>query len=296
LDIARENDLVLLISRDEKRFILRLAPGEAFHTHHGRVFHDDILNQPLGRIVRSHLGHPFTVLQPSVHDLIINISRATQIMYPKEIGYLLLKLGIGPGARVVEAGTGSGGLTMALAYYVRPAGRVFSYEVRTDMQRRAAKSLAQVGLLDIVELKERDISIGFDEHDADACFLDVREPWLYLQQAWDSLKGGGFFGSLVPTTNQVSDLLANLQRQPFTDVEVCEIILRNYKPVSARLRPMDRMTAHTGYLVFARKVIEPEITQEVSESGDTRELIDDGNDSLDSEVKPASTEAYLFVS
>jgi tRNA (adenine57-N1/adenine58-N1)-methyltransferase len=257
LDIAREHDLVLLISRDDKRFIVRLAPGEDFHTHRGKIAHDDILGHPLGRVVRSHLGHPFVVLQPSTHDLIMNVSRATQIVYPKEIGYVLLKLGIGPGTRVVEAGTGSGGLTVALAYYVRPSGRVFSYETRADMQRRAAKNLAQLGLLDYVELKERDIAAGFDEHDADACFLDVREPWLYLQPAWDCLKGGGFFGSLVPTTNQVSNLLAGLERHPFADVEVCEIILRNYKPVWARLRPMDRLTAHTGYLIFARKVLEP---------------------------------------
>lgn len=256
MDVAAAGDLVLLLSSDEKRFIIRLEAGGELHTHRGLVRHDDLIGQPLGRAVRSHLGEPFVALQPSTHDLIMNVSRATQIVYPKEIGYMLLKLGVGPGARVIEAGSGSGALTLALAYYVRPTGRVYSYEVRPDMAHLAARNLKRVGLDEWVEIKQRDITEGFDERDVDACFLDVRTPWEYLQQVYEALKGGGFFGALVPTTNQVSDLLAGLQAHPFADVEACEIMLRQYKPVPARLRPMDRLTAHTGYLIFARKVLE----------------------------------------
>lgn len=256
VDVAAEGDLVLLLSSDEKRFLIRLETGGQLHTHRGLIRHDDLIGQPLGRVVRSQLGETFVALQPSTHDLIMNVSRATQIVYPKEIGYVLLKLGVGPGARVVEAGSGSGALTLALAYHVRPTGRVYSYEARADMVRLAARNLKQVGLDKWVEIKQRDIAEGFDERDVDACFLDVRTPWEYLDQVYQVLKGGGFFGALVPTTNQVSDLLAGLQAHPFADVEACEIILRQYKPVPARLRPMDRLTAHTGYLVFARKVLE----------------------------------------
>ncbi len=256
MDVAAEGDLVLLLSGDEKRFIVRLEPGGEFHTHRGLVRHDDIIGQPLGRVVYSHLGEPFALLQPSAHDLIMTVSRATQIVYPKEIGYVLVKLGVRPGARVIEAGAGSGALALALAYYVRPTGRVYSYEVRPAMARLAARNLTRVGLDEFVELKQRDIAQGFDERDVDACFLDVRTPWEYLDQVYEALKGGGFFGALVPTTNQVADLLAGLQARPFSDIEACEIMLRQYKPVPARLRPMDRLTAHTGYLVFARKVLE----------------------------------------
>jgi tRNA (adenine57-N1/adenine58-N1)-methyltransferase len=105
-------------------------------------------------------------------------------------------------------------------------------------------------------LKQRDVIEGFDEHNADALFLDVREPWLYLRQAWQALAPGGFFGAIVPTTNQVSDLLTGLEGCRFGDVEVCEIWVRSYKPVAARLRPTDRMVAHTGYLIFARRLEE----------------------------------------
>lgn len=253
MDIAAENDLVLLLSKDHKRFILRLTAGGEFHSHHGLIPHDEIIGQPYGREIQTHLGTPFLLLQPSIHDLIMNVTRATQIVYPKEIGYVLLKLSIGPGTRVIEAGTGSGALTLALAHSVRPDGRVYSYEDREEMIRLAARNLERVGLLSYVELKQRDIAQGFDEREVDACFLDVRTPWDYLAQVRQALKGGGFFGALVPTTNQVSSLLAGLMAHDFADIEVAEIILRQYKTVPERLRPLDRLTAHTGYLIFARK-------------------------------------------
>jgi len=182
----------------------------------------------------------------------MNVKRITQIIYPKEIGHILLKLSVGPGSRIIEAGTGSGGLTLALAYMVRPTGRVYSYEERPEMSRAAARNLERGGLAEYVELKVRDIGLGFDERDVDALFLDVREPWMYLSQAREALAIGGFFGSLVPTTNQVQDLLQHLEYHRFSDIEVLEVLVRSYKPVPERLRPAARMIAHTGFLIFAR--------------------------------------------
>jgi tRNA (adenine57-N1/adenine58-N1)-methyltransferase len=258
-EIASEHDLILLLGKDGKRFIVRLEPGKELHTHRGRLFHDDLIGQPFGHQVTSHLGYPFYLLHPSIHDLIMNVKRRTQIVYPKESGYILLKLNIRSGSRVIEAGTGSGALTIALAQAVAPEGRVYSYEEREDMLALAGRNLARVGLLDYVELKERDIAEGFDERDVDALFLDVRSPHHYLLQAREALKSGGFFGAVVPTANQVSNLLRGLEEEGFVDIEVCEILLRPYKTVPARLRPVDRMVAHTGYLIFARSValVEP---------------------------------------
>jgi len=254
MPIANANDLVLLLAQDGKRFLLRLSMGARFHTHRGVVEHDEIIGKPLGREVRSHLGHPFIVLEPSIHDLVMNIKRASAIIYPKEIGYILLKMNINAGCRVIEAGTGSGALTTALASFVRPSGKVYSYDNREDMLNLARKNLERFGLSEYVEFKCADITSGFDERDVDALFLDVRTPYDYLSQVKEALREGGFFGSLVPTTNQVSDLLAVLPSYGFSDIEVCEIMLREYKPVAARLRPFDRMVAHTGYLIFARPV------------------------------------------
>lgn len=251
---AGESVLVLLGS---KRFLMPLQPGILQHTHHGLIRHDDIIGQPPGTKIKTHIDFPVVVLRPSLYDVIMNLERISQIVYPKEIGYILMKLSVGPGSHIVEAGTGSGALTAALAHAVRPTGRVHSYDVREDMLRVATRNLTNAALIEWVELKQRDIADGFDEQDADALFLDVREPWHYLQQAWNALSEGGFFGAIVPTTNQVSDLIAGLNLAHFTDIEVCEILLRAYKPVPARLRPVDRMTAHTGYLVFARRLEKP---------------------------------------
>jgi tRNA (adenine57-N1/adenine58-N1)-methyltransferase len=259
--MAQEGDLVLLIAPNRKQFIVRLEQGGELQTHRGVIRFDDLIGQPLGREVRTHLGHPFLALEPSLHDLIRDLRRITQIMFPKDVGYLLLKMNIGPDSRVVEAGTGSGGLTLALARAVSPTGRVFSYEVRPEVVALARKNLARVGLLEWVELKERDIVQGFDEKEVDALFLDVRSPWDYLAPAWAALKGGGFFGAILPTTNQVSRLVRALPVSGFGAIEVEEMLLRPYKAVPDRLRPADRMVAHTGYLVFARKLLSPELVE-----------------------------------
>ena len=144
------------------------------------------------------------------------------------------------------------GAAVALARAVGTNGCVHSYDVRADMQNTARHNLELIGLSQRVMLKTRDIADGFDETDAPALFLDVPNPWDYLAQTHRALRGGGFFGALLPTTNQVVLLLTGLQRHSFGMTEVVEVMLRNYKTVAARFRPSDRMVAHTGYLVFAR--------------------------------------------
>ena len=262
MKLAKDGDLILLIAQNRKQFIVHLKAGGELHTHKGVVQFDDLIGQPLGREVYTHLGFPFLVLEPSLHDLINNLRRTTQIMFSKDIGYVLLKMNIEPGCRVVEAGTGSGGLTLALARAVSPTGRVFSYERRPDVVALARKNLAHVGLLEWVDLKTQDVAQGIDENDIDALFFDLRSPWDYLTSAWAALKGGGFFGAILPTANQVSRLIHALPDAGFGAVEVEELLLRPYKAVPDRLRPADRMVAHTGYLIFARKLVGPDLVEE----------------------------------
>jgi tRNA (adenine57-N1/adenine58-N1)-methyltransferase len=276
MTIAQAGDTVLLVGRDMKYFMLRLTPGQELHTHRGLFPHDALIGQPLGTEVFSHLGHPFFLLQPSTDDLIREIKRTSQIMYPKDLGFVLLKLAIRPGLTVLEAGTGSGGLTTVLAQAVGPQGRVISYEVREDVQNLAKKNVARLGLAERVTFKLRDIAQGFDETGVQALFLDVPNPWDYAEQAYRALESGGFFGSLLPTTNQVSQLLIALRRSGFEFLEVCEILLRYYKPVPERLRPADRMVAHTGFLIFGRPVVratppEPEIAAATPDEVNDRE-------------------------
>jgi tRNA (adenine57-N1/adenine58-N1)-methyltransferase len=224
-------------------------------SHRGIVRHDDIIGLPWGSRIPTHTGSYYFLLKPSLHDLLKVTRRNTQIMYPKDIGYVLLKMGIGPGMHVVDAGTGSGALTTALAWMVGPEGRVTSYESRQEMQNLARRNLEKVGLSNRVTLKLRDIGEGFDETGVQALFLDLPNPQDYLPQVHTALCSGGHLGTILPTTNQVSRLLSGFYQNRFGFIEVCEISLRFYKPVAERLRPTDRMVAHTGYLVFARSLL-----------------------------------------
>lgn len=252
---AQAGDLAQLVSPSNKVFIIQLVPGGELHTHRGVVYHDELIGQPWGSQVFTHKGSTYFLLEPSLSDLLKELRRNTQIMYPKEIGYLLVTMGIGPGKHVLEAGTGSGSLTTALAWAVGPQGKVTSYDVRQEMQNLARKNLERVGLADRVTFKLRDIAEGFDEQGVDALFLDVPNPHDYLGQVRQALKPGGYFGSLLPTTNQVTRLLSALYNFDFAFTEVCEIMLRFYKPVHDRFRPTDRMVAHTGFLIFSRPML-----------------------------------------
>ena len=254
--VARDGDLVQLLGKRHKSHIIRLKAGAIFQTHRGELRHDDIIGKPWGTRLSSHTGSPFFLMRPGLSDLIRQTKRNTQILYPKDIGYIVMVMGIGPGVRVLEAGTGSGALTTAFAFFVGDEGKVISYERREQMQNLARKNLENLALLDRVELKSGDILDGFEEREMDAIFLDIPNPYDYIPQVTASLKLGGFFGTILPTTNQVSRMLAALYADNFAFIEVCEVLLRFYKPDYERLRPTDRMVAHTGYLVFARSVME----------------------------------------
>ena len=145
-------------------------------------------------------------------------------------------------------------MTVALAYVVGSEGRVVSYEKRPEFQNLARKNLERLGLESRVMFKLGDIAEGIAETNVDACFLDLPNPWDYTRQVRMALKPGGFFCNLVPTFNQVERLLYVMRRENFAFVEVCELLLRYYKPEPTRLRPTDRMVAHTGYLTFGRRI------------------------------------------
>ena len=251
---ARNGDLAQLVGLRHKHFILTLQAGAKFETHRGVLQHDDLIGKPWGTQVFSHIGSPFFLLQPSLADLLNELPRTTQILYPKDIGFILITMGIGPGQTVMEAGTGSGSMTTALAFAVGPQGQVISYEVKQDVQNLARKNLTRFGLESRVDFKLRDIGDGFDETNIDTFFLDVPNPYDYTGQVRAALKPGGYLCCLIPTFNQVEKTLMALRQNGFAFVEVCELLLRYYKPEPARIRPTDRMVAHTGFLLFARRI------------------------------------------
>ncbi len=248
--------LVMLLNAKDKRYFVSAQEGQVMHTNEGILHLDDVRAAGWGQQVLTHKGYPFTVMRPTLYDLIKSVKRRTQIIYPKEIGYIAMKLGIGPGCRIVEAGCGSGGLTTALAWLVGDTGKVYTYERREEFYTLCRQNLERIGLAHRVEQFHHDIAEGFHPHAADALFLDVREPCDYVHHIPNAVVPGAPIGFLLPTTNQVQDLLKALEGGPFRQVEVLEIFLRHYKPVPERLRPDDRMVAHTGFLVFARTYAE----------------------------------------
>jgi tRNA (adenine57-N1/adenine58-N1)-methyltransferase len=253
--VASVGDLVQLVGLRHKSYIFNVVEDKELHTHRGIIKHNDLVGLPFGSVVHSHNESPFFMLQPSLSDILLDLKRITQILYPKDIGYILLTMGIGEGQHVVEAGTGSGAMTIALAYSVGKNGKITSYDQKKEFQNLAKKNLSLVGLEERVEFKIRNIEEGFDETEVDALFLDVMNPYDYIPQVKASIKPGGFFGCLVPTTNQVSRLLHQLRLNQFAFLEVVEILLRFYKPEPDRLRPTDRMVAHTGFLIFGRPLL-----------------------------------------
>jgi tRNA (adenine57-N1/adenine58-N1)-methyltransferase catalytic subunit len=273
---AQEGDLAELVGLRHKHFIIRLVAGSDFQTHRGVLKHDDMIGRPWGSQIFSHMGSPFFLLQPSTADLLRDTKRNTQILYPKDVGFIIVMMGIGPGQHILEAGTGSGALTSALAYTVGETGHVTTYEVRPEMKNLAQNNLHKIGLEDRVTFKAGDIGDGFEETGADALFLDLPNPYDYMEQVRSALKPGGFFGSILPTANQVSKLLLALRQNNFAFIEVLETSLRYYKPEPERFRPTDRMVAHTGYRIFARPVL-------IEEDERGLELLREANISLDME-------------
>lgn len=259
--LTSPDDLVLLLTGGGKRHLLRLQPGRLFHSNLGKVQHDELIGLPYGTTVFSHLGHAMLLLEPSLDDRMTRIKRNTQIIFPKDAAIVVRRLNLRAGSRVVEAGTGSGALTIALAWAVAPGGRVYSYEIREDHIRVARGNLEKMGLLQHVDLHLASILDGFEQTDVDALVLDLRTPWIFLEQARRALRPGGFFVSLVPTTNQVGELLHGLEESCFADIAVEEVLIRAYKPVPDRLRPDDTMVGHTVFLISARPVVDPEDTR-----------------------------------
>jgi tRNA (adenine57-N1/adenine58-N1)-methyltransferase len=245
-------ELFILVSPRGRRSLRRLTPGQDVHGTDGVIPAQTLAGTGFGAEVRTLLGAPYRVMRPTLFDLVRGVKRLTQVLYPKDIGYLCLRLGVGNGTRIIEAGSGSGSLTVALSWLSGERGHVYTYESRQEFYDLCGRNLAWAGVGKNVTRHLRDVGEGFLQTEADALFLDLRTPWEYLGQVTAAVRPGAPLAFLLPTVEQVSRLLAAMEGGPFDDIEVEEILIRGWKPVAGRLRPQDRMVAHTGFLIFAR--------------------------------------------
>lgn len=250
-----EGDYILLYLSQRKTYLVKVEAGKSFHTHKGFIKFDDLIGKDYGSSFLSSLGVDFTALKPLLRDLIMKSVRRTQITYPKDIALIVMFSGIGPGSRVAEAGTGTGALTTALAYYVKPDGKIYSYEIREEFLKTAEKNLKRAGLINFVEMKNKDITAGIDENDVDAVILDLATPWLVVPHAYNALKPCGTIVSFSPTIDQVVKTVEALTENGFVDMETVECLMRGMQTERGKTRPQTLMTAHTGYITFARKAI-----------------------------------------
>lgn len=253
-----DGDYILLSLSARHTYMIKAEGGKSFHTHKGFVKFDDLIGREYGSTIQSSSGFEFTALKPLLHDYIMKSARQTQITYPKDISLIVMFSGIGPGSRVVESGTGTGALTTALAHYVQPSGRIYSYEIREEFQKTAEKNLRRAGLIDYVELKNKDVTAGIDEKDVDSVILDLAIPWMVISHAETALKPCGTIVSFSPTIDQVVKTAEALKENGFVSMETIECLMRGMQVERGKTRPHTMMTGHTGYITFARKATRPQ--------------------------------------
>jgi len=261
----REGDYVLLCLDARRTYMVKVEAGKTFHTHKGYLKLDEVVGKDFGVTFQSSLGTEFTALKPSLTDYIMKSSRKTQITYPKDAALIVMFSGIGPGSRVAESGTGTGALTTALAHYVKPNGKIYTYELREEFQKTAEKNLKRANLLDYVELKSGDVTAGIEERDLDAVILDLATPWLVVPHAYTALKPSGILVSFSPTIDQVVKTTEALKETGFVFLETVECLMRAMQVERGKTRPHTMMTGHTGYITHARKAVKPQETPEKSD-------------------------------
>jgi tRNA (adenine57-N1/adenine58-N1)-methyltransferase catalytic subunit len=251
-DILQMGERVLLVQDTDRSYMIRLEPGGRFSSHHGNYEHDQIAGKRPGQWIASHRGRAMLLLRPSTVDLMMKVKRQTNIIYPKDAAQLMLHCGIVPGTRVLEVGTGSGSLTIALALAVGPTGRVYTCDVREDLQKRGKSNVLAAGLGDRVEFILRGPGEPFSPEEVDVAVLDVPTPWLEIETVAKSLKLGGRLASLNPTYNQIEQCAAALEASGcFALVEAEEILWRKILARPGRTRPEQRMVGHTEFLLYA---------------------------------------------
>jgi tRNA (adenine57-N1/adenine58-N1)-methyltransferase len=253
--VFRDGDHALIVDRRGRRYLVQLELSSTFHTHLGNLPHEMIIGQEEGVRVDSSRGHSLLALKPTMADFTRLMPRIATVVYPKDLGPIITFGDIFPGARVLEAGSGSGSLTIALARAVGDGGRLFSYDVRADMIERAQANLdAMVTDASHVTITQGDVCESIEEECLDRVVLDLPEPWHVVPHAQTALVPGGIFLTLLPTVPQVQEITQTLRlARTFDLIETVEVMLRPWSVSGRSIRPAQRMVGHTGFITTARR-------------------------------------------
>lgn len=269
-----ESSYVLLFHTPRKKWLTKVASDKKFHTHLGIIDVSSIIGREYGSAVRTTEGKLIFLMEPTIHDFIMKSERKTQIVYPKDLGYIIARTGLKNGSKVLEVGTGSGALATFMASIVKPEGHVYSFDVNYEFMEIAKRNLEKAGMDKYVTMHQHDPHQGIHIRDADVATVDLGDPWTVVDQVHEALKGGGAFVAICPTMNQIEKTATQLKKSGYADIDCVELMIRNLEAREGMTRPSMRMIGHTTYLVFARKVEKlqelhsPSISEEEEERED----------------------------
>jgi tRNA (adenine57-N1/adenine58-N1)-methyltransferase catalytic subunit len=256
--VFRDGEKALLIDQRDRTYLFQLQASATYHTHSGTMAHDALIGQPEGITVTTSKGMVLVAFRPRFADFVLKMPRGAQVVYPKDLGPIVTYADIYPGARVLEAGTGSGALTIALCRAVGPTGRVVSYELRADHQVQARKNLAAFfgELPPTLELREGGLEqVGSSGERYDRAVLDMPDPWQPLSALAEVLDPGAVVCAYLPTTVQIQQFVLALPEHGFVHVETFETLKRGWHVTLRSVRPDHRMQGHTGFLTVGRRVV-----------------------------------------
>jgi tRNA (adenine57-N1/adenine58-N1)-methyltransferase len=250
-----------------KKWLTKVAWDKKLHTHIGIIDVSATIGMEYGSAVRTTEGKLIFLMKPTIHDFIMKSQRKTQIVYPKDFGYIAARTGLKNGSKVVEVGTGSGALTTFMASIVKPDGHIYSFDVNSEFMEIAKSNLEKADMVKYVTIHQRDPHQGIDVRDADIAAVDLGDPWTVVDQVYSALKGSGAFVAICPTMNQIEKTATELKKSGYADIECVELMIRNIEAREGMTRPSMRMIGHTTYLVFARKVqkLQERVQQKASE-------------------------------
>lgn len=260
--LLTEGEVILLVDKVGRRHRVRLRAGERHSIHSGLILHDDLIGRPEGVVVTTQMGARLLAVRPTFAEQVTGRRRQAQPIYPKDLGAIVVGADLYPGARVLEAGTGTGALTLAALRSVGASGHVVSYEAREEFLEAARRAIVETlgAAPPNLTLKLGDVYLGVEERDVDRVLLDLPEPWQAVPAAKAALRPGGLVFAHCPNVSQVQRFFDCLREvRGFGMLEAYELLQRGWTVRGRSMRPSHRMVAHTGFLCFARRLAEDEV-------------------------------------
>ena len=251
----KQNSPVLFYFNHSKKWLVKISKKDSLHTHIGVIKHSDAIGKEYGSRLTTNKDKYVYLLKPTMYDYVMKIQHGTQIVYPKDIGYIIARAGIESGQKILEIGTGSGSLTSCVASIVKPRGHVYTFDVDENFMKIAAKNIEKAGVSKYVTQHNQDLKTAkkMPLKDMDVELIDLGDPWVVIPQVREMLKGSGSIFAICPTMNQLEKLTMALVENEFTDIESTEHILRTIEAREGKTRHSFQGIGHTTYLCFARK-------------------------------------------